>query len=144
MDKRQLIEKELHRFLGYLRQTSKLPHDYAIELVLDFEGRLINTVNGVKASGLCYAYKDHARIIVAGHRAPGAYLVTLAHEFKHVLQTAVEKSRLKKRGKAREAAAEKYADEVAPPYIIRRGHEEGCELLKDCADIWSVIHLCAS
>lgn len=138
--KDQRICQELRAFLQHLIAESALPPDYRIDLQFEFD-QASKHVGKVSACAVCNAQKDHARITMFGRYSLGARLEMLAHEFKHVLQTAVENCRLKKGGKAREAQADAFADRVTPPYILQRA-EDGCELLYDYAELIHMLNLC--
>jgi len=106
--------------IQWLRQKHPLPANYQISLeILPETGVWCGRYKRKKVAGACYAKPSEARIVLAGKRALAGILKTVAHEFKHILQT-VEGCGLKKHGKARERKADEFAEKVYPVYLEER------------------------
>lgn len=106
--------------IHWLRQKHPLPATYQISLeILPETGVTCGKYKRKKVAGSCYAKPSEARIVLAGERGLANILKTVAHEFKHVLQT-VEGCCLKKHGKTRERQADEFAEKVYPLYLEKR------------------------
>lgn len=106
--------------IDWLRNKFELSDGYRIVLEISPEsGVNCGKLKRKKVSGFCLAKSSEALVVLAGDRGLAGILRTVAHEFKHILQT-VEGCKLKKLGKARERQANEFAEKEFPLYLEER------------------------
>lgn len=93
-----------------------------------------STDSSNKPVGTCWADRSSARIVVAGDRSLYAILLTVAHEYKHVLQ-GVEGCKLKAGGKACEKQASDFATNNFFPYADARVKQDVSDEVRDALEL---------